>query len=89
MKVSKLSLSSAKFKVKLVRKSQTQVELTIVKINGIRIKCVDNLNLLGLIIHKNLTWKNQINKVLNCIIRIIGIINTLKFTCPQTIFLNI
>ena len=42
-----------------------------------------------MIIDKNLTWKNHLSKVSNKIVRIIGIINKLKFTIPQNILNNI
>ena len=89
LKVNKLSLNSAKSKFMIFRKPQKQIKLPIVKINGIQIECVDNFNFLGVIIDKNLTWKNHLNKVSNKIVRIIGIINKLKFTLPQNILINI
>ena len=57
----------------------------------IQIECADNFNFLGVIIDKNLrlTWKNHLNKVSNKIVRIIGIMNKLKFTLPQNILINI
>ena len=89
LKVNKLSLNSAKSKFMIFRKPQKQIKLPIVKINGIQIECVDNFNFLGVIIDKNLTWKNHLNKVSNKIVRIIGIMNKLKFTLPQNILINI
>ena len=73
----------------IFRKPQKQIKLPIVKINGIQIVCVDNFNFLGVIIDKNLNWKNHLNKVSNKIVRIIGIMNKLKFTLPQNILINI
>ena len=73
----------------IFRKPQKQFKLPIVKINEIQIKCFDNFNFLGVIIDKNLTWKNHLNKVANKIVRIIGIMNKLKFTLPQNILINI
>ena len=73
----------------IFRKPQKQIKLPIVKINGIQIECVDNFNFLGVIIDKNLIWKNHLNKVSNKIVRIIGIMNKLKFTLPQNILINI
>ena len=49
----------------IFRKPQKQIKLPIVKINGIQIECIDNFNFLGVIIDKNLTWKNHLNKVSN------------------------
>ena len=89
LKVNKLSLNSAKSKFMIFRKPQKQIKLPIVKINGIQNECVDNFNFLGVIIDKNLTWKNHLNKVSNKIVRIIGIMNKLKFTLPQNILINI
>ena len=73
----------------IFRKPQKQIKLPIVKINGIQNECVDNFNFLGVIIDKNLTRKNHLNKVSNKIVRIIGIMNKLKFTLPQNILINI
>ena len=38
-----------------ISKTQKQIKLPIVKINGMQIERVDNLNFLGVIINKNLT----------------------------------
>ena len=73
----------------IFRKPQKQIKLPIVKINGIQIEYVDNFNFLGVIIDKNLIWKNHLNKVSNKIVRIIGIMYKLKFILPQNIFNNI
>ena len=89
LKVNKLSLNSAKSKFMIFRKPQKQIKLPIVKINRIQIECVDNFNFLGVVIDKNLTWKNHLNKVSNKIVWIIGIMNKLKFTLPQNILINI
>ena len=89
LKVNKLSLNSAKSKFMIFRKPKKQIKLPIVKINVIQIKCVDNFTFLWVIIDKNLTWKNHLNKVSNKIVRIIGIMNKLKFTLPQNILINI
>ena len=89
LKVNKLSLNSAKSKFMIFRKPQKQIKLPIVKINGIQIECADNFNFLGAIINNNLTWKSHLNKVSNKIVRIIGIMNKLKFTFSQNILINI
>ena len=47
----------------IFKKPQKQITLPIVKNNGLQIECVDNFNFLGVIIDKNLTWKNHLNKV--------------------------
>ena len=73
----------------IFRKPQKQIRLPIVKIHGIQIECVDNFNFLGVIIDKNRTWKNYLNKISNKVVRIIGIINKLKLTLPQNILINI
>ena len=44
---------------------------------------------LGVIIDKNPTWKNHLNKVSNKIVKIIGIMNKLKSTLPQNILIII
>ena len=72
----------------IFRKPQKQIKLPIVIINGIQIECVDNFNFLGVIIDNDLTWKNNLDKVSNKIVRIIGIINKLKFPLPQNILIN-
>ena len=69
----------------IFRKTQKQLKLPIVEINGIQIECVDNCNFLGVIIDKNLTLKNHLYEISNKIFRIIGINNKLKFTLPQNI----
>ena len=73
----------------IFRKPQKQIKLPIVEINGIKIECVDNFTFLGVIIDKNLTWKNHLKKVSNKIVRIIGIMNKLKLTLPQNILIII
>ena len=72
----------------IFRKPQEQIKLPIVKINGIQIECVDNCNFLWGFIDKNFTWKNNLSKVSNKIVRIIGIINKLKITLPQNNLIN-
>ena len=72
----------------IFRKPQEQIKLPIVKINGIQIECDDNFNFLWVIIDKNFTWKNNLSKVSNKIVRIIGIINKLKISLPQNNVIN-
>ena len=89
LKVNNFSLNSAKSKFMIFRKPQKKIKLPIVKINGMQIECVDNFNFLGVIIDKNITWKNNLNKVSNKKVRRIGIMNKLKFTLPHNILINI
>ena len=68
---------------------QKRVTILNIKINNNDLQCIDNFNFLGLTFNKHLGSANHVNKLLNKICKIIGIINKLKFQLTQNIFLTI
>ena len=58
------------------------------EIKNEKIECVEQLDFLGLILHKHLIWKSRMTKVASKISETIGIINELKYQLPQTTLLT-
>ena len=71
---------------------QKQVNIPKIKIENIEVECADELNFLGLIIHKHLKWDSHITKI-QCvatkICNIIGIMYRIKHMVPSNILLTI
>ena len=68
---------------------QKQVNIPNIEIENINIEFADELNFLGLTIHKHLKWDSHINKIASKILNIIGIMYRLKNMVPSEILLTI
>ena len=60
-----------------------------ININNTEIKRVNNMKFLGVVIDKNLTWKEHINYISLKISKSIGILNSLRFILPLIILVNL
>ena len=60
--VNRLSLNTDKTKCMIFHQCNKIVEIPNVKINNVEIECVNNFNLLGININKNLNWKHHTDK---------------------------
>ena len=67
------------------RKPQKKIKIPVIKINQKELEYVETFNFLGVNLDTNISWKSHLSKVSNKIVRIIGIINKLKFILPQNI----
>ena len=85
LKVNRLSLNIQKTKMMIFHQPQKKVIKPEIEIEGTRIECVDDFNLLGITINKNLHWKSHIDKVANKISKTIGILSKLKNVLPPSI----
>ena len=63
---------------------QKQVNIPNIEIENIKIEIADELNFLGLTIHKHVKWDSHLNKITY---RIIGIMYRLKHMVPSEILL--
>ena len=83
--LNKLSLNTTKSKFMVFRKPQKKIKIPVIKINQKELEYVETFNFLGVNLDTNISWKSHLGKVSNKIVRIIGIINKLKFILPQNI----
>ena len=67
------------------RKPQKKIKIPVIKINQKELEYVETFNFLGVNLDTNISWKSHLSKVSNKIVRIIGIMNKLKFILPQNI----
>ena len=89
LKLNKLSINIQKSKFMVFHMPQKQVNIPNIEIENIKIEFVDELNLLGLTIHKHLKWDSHINKIASKILNILGIMYRLKHMVPSEILLTI
>ena len=82
--LNKLSLKTTKSKFMVFRKPQKK-KIPVIKINQKELEYVETFNFPGVNLDTNISWKSHLSKVSNKIVRIIGIINKLKFILPQNI----
>ena len=61
----------------------------VIKINQIELEYVETFCFLGVNLDPNISWKFQLGKVSSTIVRIMSIMNNLKFIPPQNILSNI
>ena len=54
-------------------------------INDENLECVEEFDLLGIVIDKHLTWKSHLNKISNKVSKVIGIMSKLRISVPQNI----
>jgi hypothetical protein len=89
LKVNKLSLNIKKTKLMIFHQPSKKVNKPKLQIEHVPIECVDNFNLLGITINKNMNWKPHIDKIANKISRSIGILNKLKHYLPLKVKITI
>ena len=87
--VNNLALNTNKSKYMVFHTKQKQVTAPILTINNKTIECVDEFNLLGIVVNKHLKWHSHINKVANKVSKTIGILNKLKNLVPKYTLLTI
>jgi uncharacterized secreted protein with C-terminal beta-propeller domain len=58
-------------------------------INNIEIEYVDQFNLLGIVINKNLNWIYHVDMISKKIAKTVGILHQLKYYLPQNALYNI
>ena len=62
---------------------------SVIKINQIELEYVETFCFLGVNLDPNISWKFQLGKLSSTIVRIMNIMNNLKFILPQNILSNI
>ena len=87
-KLNKLSLKTTKSKF-MVFRTRKKIKIPVIKINQKELEYVETFNFLGVNLDTNISWKSHLSKVSNKIVRIIGIMNKLKFILPQNILFYI
>ena len=68
-----------------LQKTTKKIKIPVNKINQNELEYVETFNFLGVNLDTNISWKSYLSKVSNKIVRIIGIMNKLKFILPQNI----
>ena len=64
---------------------QKRIRLPLLRIAGAEIEFVDNFNLLGIIINKQMHWTSHVDMSTAKLSKTIGILNTLKHVLPINI----
>ena len=85
LKVNKLTLNEQKTKFMIFYQKNKVIHIPIIRINNTEIECVNSFNLLGIELTKDLSWKNDIDKISYKILRSVGILGRLKYILPQYI----
>ena len=67
------------------RKPQKKIKIPVIEINQSESEYVETFNFLGVNLDTDISWKSHLSKVSNKIVRIIGVMNKLKFILPQNI----
>ena len=83
--LNKLSRNTTKSKLMVFRKLQRKIKIPVIKINQNELGYVETFNFLAVNLGAKISWKSHLSKVSNEIVRIIGIMNKLKFILPQNI----
>jgi hypothetical protein len=68
---------------------QKKIAVPNLKIDNIKIECVENCNYLGIILNKHLNWNSHIDKIAPKISRTIRVLNKLKHFLQHHILLTI
>ena len=68
-----------------LQKTTKKIKIPVIKINQKELEYVETFNFLGVKLDTHISWKSHLSKVSNKIVRIIGIMNKLKFILPQNI----
>jgi len=89
LKANKLSLNVSKTKAILFHTPQRRVHHPELYLDGVKIDFVDNFNFLGIILNKNLKWKNHIDMISKKISKTVGIMKKLKHFLPAGALMNI
>ena len=85
LKLNKLSLNAQKTKLMVFHRKQKHVDEINAQINGTQIERVKSFNFLGIMLDKNLTWKNHIEMVSKKISKVTGILYRLKHIFPKNV----
>ena len=85
LKLNKLSLNVNKTKAMAFHTVQRKITLPTLNIENTNIEFVDHFNFLGVVIDKNLKWKNHINITAKKISKAVGIMTRLKKFLPSNI----
>ena len=83
LSVNKLALNVNKSKYMVFHTKQRQVTAPTLIIDEKRLECVDEFELLGIVVDKHLKWQSHINKIATKVSKTIGIISRLKNFVPQ------
>ena len=83
--LNKLSLNITKSKFMVFKATHKKIKIPVIKINQNELDHVETVNFLGVNLDTNISWKSHLCKVSNKIVRIIGIMNKLKFILSQNI----
>ena len=73
----------------VLRKPRKKIIITVININQTDLEYVETFNFLGVNVDTTISWTPHLSKVSNKIVRIISIINKVKFILPQNILSNI
>ena len=65
--------------------SVRNVQIPNLRINSIKLECLDSFNFLGITIDKHLTWREHTNLIVNNISRTKGVINRFRNYIPQNV----
>ena len=85
LKINKLSLNKTKSKYMTFHMPKKEIQHLTLKIDGVNIEKVEELNFLGLTMDTNLKWKKHTDKISNKCSKITGVLNRLKLLFPQEI----
>ena len=89
LRLNKLSLNTEKTKAMIFHMPQKSVITPKLKINSTEISFVEKFDFLGIVIDKNLNWKDHINKISGKVSKTIAVMNKLKHFLPQNTLLTI
>jgi hypothetical protein len=89
LKANKLSLNTSKTKAMLFHTSRKNVFYPNISIEGTPIDFVDSFDYLGIIVDKNLTWKNHISKISVKLSKTIGIMCKMRNMLSKDILLTL
>ena len=88
-KVNKLSLNISKSKFIVFHSARKQTPVPLMQIYNKFIKCVENFNVIGLFINKQLKWNDHKDHIVLQISRIIGVLTRLKNHIPLNILITL
>lgn len=89
LKINKLSLNAKKTKYMLFHQPQKKINITTIKIDGVKLDSVKEFCFLGIIFDKHLNWGNHVEKISSKISQTVGVMNKLKNVLPSNILQTI
>ena len=75
MEVNKLLINESKTKIMFFYMPPKCIDALTIRMNGVEIEVVDDLNFLGIIINKSLNWKSHVNVSCNKVLKYIAVIH--------------